>query len=1456
MLLSNLWGFKRRLTSRRNRPALAADRTSQVLEQRTLLTVSTLFADNELSIFIEDGNDNVTVRTNPAAPAFVQVLINNSVDVSLPPVQASQVARLTINGSDTQNTIDLTGVTAAAFNFVDPDTGDGIQIQVDAGNGDDTIFAPVDVTATLIGGHGADLIQQAPTATVGLNILAGDGNDTVATGNGNDTINGGNGADIIFSFGGNDIIVAGDGHDLVDGGDGNDSIDAGTGRDTIDGGLGNDSIDGGDGADSLIGNGGNDTLIGGLLNDTLDGGFGDDVLNGQAGRDLLIGGLGADTLLGGSNHDTLHGGAGNDFLHGQAGNDVVNGDFDYDTILGGSGNDVLDGGDGLDTIRGQGGNDTVTGGEDTDFVDGGAGRDRVNGGGNPTSNSAALLVVEDVFLEEPGSFVSQGIFTTSSTANFVALGDVNGDGILDLVSASSINFNAQNVTVRLGLGNGRFSGTSQVLSTGNLPNNGPALNSIGGLAVGDVTGDGFADIVVTTDLALVLFVADGTGGFLPAVPLTAAPTGTAINADLPEGIILVDFDNDGDLDYYFADTNDDQFVVLRNGGNGLPDAVTNIAVGVGPGQVASGDFNGDGLPDAVVSNSGSSDVSVILRTAAGFAAATNIPVTGTPTDVATGDFDGDGDTDIAVAVAGNRVEILLNGGAGNFTSSGTFALPGQNIRATDMDGNGSIDLVVSDSTSGRVSVLVNDGTGNFVDGHFQVTGFGAADLALGDTNGDGVLDVVVGANNSNVVTSYTTDISNIDVTVNVQLYADLLDFDADIRVDYTITGSATASTGIFGDDYIGPPLTGTLVFSRPAVTQTVSTERFTQALQFTILSDLIRETDEDIVITLSNPLNASLQDGVGRIVLRESDLGPALTPTLTVDDIIANEGDTDTSIATFTVSLTGAINQTVTVDYTTIDGSTVAGSDYITTAGTLTFTPGTTSLTVSVPIIGDPNAELTEFFYLALSNATGGAVIGDEQGVATLLNDDGAVPAPLFGDTLTGGDGRDTLQGGRLDDLFDGGMGDDLAFGGEGNDIMYGGGGNDTLDGQEGDDWLTGNGGRDSLIGGAGDDMIVWRGQADGRDEFSFEEGFDTISIQGRNNANNFVVSQDGSVLVVSEGGKSIRINGDGDGFLSGADRLEVNGGGGNDTITIQSINNVGFTLVVVTGGDGNDLLTAAGANIGSSPLFMDGGAGNDTVIGSNGSETLIGGSGNDVFNGGLGNDLIDGGGGDDSLTGGGGNDTLIGGLGNDTLSGDAGNDSLEGSFGDDSLDGGDGNDTLRGGFDDDTLLGGLGNDSLEGDLGEDALIGGAGNDTLDGGRNNDTLLGNSGDDKIRGDHGTDFIRGGNGNDTISGGDGADTIFGEDGNDAISGNDGNDFVSGDAGADTISGGDGHDSLIGGGGADVIVGGDGDDNITGNAGADTLGGGLGADIVTSDLLDLVDENFALTAAMIARLNNLS
>jgi hypothetical protein len=110
-------------------------------------------------------------------------------------------------------------------------------------------------------------------------------------------------------------------------------------------------------------------------------------------------------------------------------------------------------------------------------------------------------------------------------------------------------------------------------------------------------------------------------------------------------------------------------------------------------------------------------------------------------------------------------------------------------------------------------------------------------------------------------------------------------------------------------------------------------------------------------------------------------------PSVSINSVSLAEGDSGTTNATFTVTLSAASSQTVSVPVSTANGSATAGSDYTATTGTLTFAPGTVSQSIIVPVSGDTVAEPDETFTVNLGTPTN-AVLGNSTGTGTILNDD------------------------------------------------------------------------------------------------------------------------------------------------------------------------------------------------------------------------------------------------------------------------------------------------------------------------------------------------------------------------------------------------------------------------------------------------------------------------------------
>ena len=197
-----------------------------------------------------------------------------------------------------------------------------------------------------------------------------------------------------------------------------------------------------------------------------------------------------------------------------------------------------------------------------------------------------------------------------------------------------------------------------------------------------------------------------------------------------------------------------------------------------------------------------------------------------------------------------------------------------------------------------------------------------------------------------------------------------------VAVNYaTADGTATA-----GSDY--QATSGTLTFAPGETSKTITV---------LVNGDTTVEPDETFFVNLSNPTNATIAKGQGIGVINNDDAPPP--PSLTINDVTVTEGNSGTTDATFTATLSSSSNQTVTVQYATADGTATAGSDYQASSGTLTFAPGQTSKTITVLVNGDTSIESDETFSVNLSNATN-ATIADAQGIGTISNDDVAPPAP------------------------------------------------------------------------------------------------------------------------------------------------------------------------------------------------------------------------------------------------------------------------------------------------------------------------------------------------------------------------------------------------------------------------------------------------------------------------------
>jgi hypothetical protein len=204
----------------------------------------------------------------------------------------------------------------------------------------------------------------------------------------------------------------------------------------------------------------------------------------------------------------------------------------------------------------------------------------------------------------------------------------------------------------------------------------------------------------------------------------------------------------------------------------------------------------------------------------------------------------------------------------------------------------------------------------------------------------------------------------------------------------TAGGSATAGTDF-------TTTSGTLTFPSGTTTLTISVP---------VRADAVVEGNETFSVNLSNPSNGTTiarAQGIGTIV------NSSPLPSLSINNVTVTEQNGGTQNANFTVTLSPSSTQTVTVAYAAANGTAAAGSDFTAVSGTLTYTPGQTSKTVAVPILGGTVPEATETFVVNLSGATN-ATIATAQGTGTIQDNDGTmtVTAPTGSSNWTIGSTR------------------------------------------------------------------------------------------------------------------------------------------------------------------------------------------------------------------------------------------------------------------------------------------------------------------------------------------------------------------------------------------------------------------------------------------------------------------
>lgn len=583
-------------------------------------------------------------------------------------------------------------------------------------------------------------------------------------------------------------------------------------------------------------------------------------------------------------------------------------------------------------------------------------------------------------------------YSVGTEPNALVAADFNNDSVQDLAVGTANN----QVRVLLGVGDGTFQPG---------PESETGLNFEAGvtwysLAVGDFDRDGNLDLAAADGTWATVLLGDGEGAF------EATYLG---GNDGVESVAAGDFNGDGLLDLgmtsnypgYYGGSDGYAEVWLGNG-DGTFSEQPNITPLGGTSSWFSGavaaDINGDNFDDFVtVLNSarrGDPDgVYVLFGGSAGELQGPYFFSTGGEDSlgpVAAGDLDADGDIDLVKASAGaTKLHVLLGDGAGGFSAPTSYdSAGGWSLILGDFTGDGNLD--VAHSITQNLSVFPGQGDGTLaprMDFAVSHSSYYNGMLAAGDFNGDGWLDAAINDTSDQAVAVLLNDqswqsppppslsISDRSVTegnTGTAIATFTVNLSSPSPVDVAVHYATSSQTATAGSDY--QAVSGTLTIPAGQTTGTITV---------LVSGDRLVEASETFFVNLSGATGAAIDDGQGVAIILDDE------PRISISDVTQYEGRNGTTQFTFTVMLSAAYDQPVTMSYKTVNGTaTTSNNDYTAKTGTLTFAPGESIKYITIEVKGDSKREANETFYLDLFGLSSNALFTKNRGIGTILNDD------------------------------------------------------------------------------------------------------------------------------------------------------------------------------------------------------------------------------------------------------------------------------------------------------------------------------------------------------------------------------------------------------------------------------------------------------------------------------------